>query len=55
MYKFKMKLLYNEKEFFCLKTELLKFKITLPLAKLEMVGSMSVLNGFGFFRWYSCQ
>ena len=35
-----MKLLYNEKEFFCLKTELLKFKITLPLAKLQMVGSI---------------
>ena len=39
-----------KKNFFCLKTELLKFKVNLPLAKLKMVGSMSVLNGFDFFR-----
>ena len=43
MYKFKIKLLYNEK-IFCVKTELLNFKITLPLAKLDMVGSRLVSN-----------
>ena len=39
MYKFKMKLLYNEEEFFCTKIELLNFKITLLLVKLDMVVS----------------
>ena len=34
-----MKLLYNEEEHFCTKTGLLNFKITLPLAKLDVVGS----------------
>ena len=34
MYKFKTKLLYNEKELFCAKTELLNFQVTLLLAKL---------------------
>ena len=33
-----MKLLYNEEEHFCTKTDLLNFKLTLPLAKLVMVG-----------------
>ena len=44
MYKFKIKLLYNEEKIFCTKTELLNFKITLPLAKLEMVVSRLVSN-----------
>ena len=48
MYKFKMKLLYNEEELFHTKTELLNFKVTLPLAKLDMVGSRSVLNALAF-------
>ena len=43
-----MKLLYNEEEFSCTKTELLNFKITLPLAKLDMVGSRLVSNGLFF-------
>ena len=37
-----------KKNFFCAKTELLNFKITLPLAKLDMVGSMLVSNGLIF-------
>ena len=37
MYEFKIKLLYNEGKLFCTKTDLLNFKITLPLAKLDMV------------------
>ena len=48
MYKFKIKLLYNEEELFCTKTELLNFKITLPLAKLGMIGSRLVSNGLIF-------
>ena len=48
MCKFKMKLLYNEEELFCTKTELLNFKITLPLATLDMVGSRLVSNGLFF-------
>ena len=44
MYKFKTKLLYNEEIFFGTKTELLDFKFTLPLAKLDMVGSRLVSN-----------
>ena len=44
MYKFKIKLLYNEEKIFYTKTELLNFKITLPLAKLEMVVSRLVSN-----------
>ena len=35
-----------KKSFFCTKAELLNFKITLPLAKLDMVGSKLVSNGF---------
>ena len=42
MYKFKIKLLYNEEKHFSTKTELLNFKITLLLAKLDMVGSRLV-------------
>ena len=37
MYKFEIKLLYHEKEFFGTKAELLYFEITLQLAKLDMV------------------
>ena len=37
MYKFKIKLLYNEEKNFGTKTELLNLKITLPLAKLNIV------------------
>ena len=37
-----MKLLYEE-EFFCTKTELLNFKLTLTLAKLVMVGVVYLL------------
>ena len=50
MYEFKIELLYNEEEFFCTKTELLNFKIkiTLPLAKLDMVSSRLVSNGLIF-------
>ena len=48
MYKFKMKLLYNEEERFCSKTDLLNFKITLPLATLNMVSSNLVSNDLTF-------
>ena len=48
MYKFKVKLLYNVEEFFCTKAELLNFKITLPLAKLDMVGSRLVSSSLIF-------
>ena len=48
MHKFKTKLLYNEEELFCTKTELLNFEITLPLTKLDMVRSRLVLNGLFF-------
>ena len=43
-----MKLLYNEEELFCTKTELLNFKITLPLAKFDMACSRLVSNGLTF-------
>ena len=45
MYKFKMKLLYNEEEPICTKTEFLNFKFTQPLAKLDMDSSRLVSNG----------
>ena len=45
---FKMTLLYNKEEFFCTGTELLNFRFTLPLAKLEMIGARLVLNGLAF-------
>ena len=48
MYKFKIKLLYNKQKVFCTKKELLNFKITLPLAKLDMVSSRLVSNGLIF-------
>ena len=37
IYKFKIKLLCNEEEFFCTKTEFLTFKTSLPWAKLDIV------------------
>ena len=43
-----MKLLYNEEKVYCTKRELLNFKFTLPLAKLDNVGSWSVSNGLFF-------
>ena len=42
------KLLYNEETVFCTKAELLNFKITPPLAKLDMAGSRLVSNGLIF-------
>ena len=33
---------------FCIKAELLNFKITLPMANLDMVGSRLVSNGLIF-------
>ena len=45
MNKFKMKLLYNEEEFFYTKTELLNFKLALPLARLVMLGERLTSNG----------
>ena len=49
MYRFKIKLLYNEEKLFCTKTELLNFNFTLPLAKLDIVSSRLVSNGLIFF------
>ena len=43
-----MKLLYNEEELSCTKTELLNFKFTLSLVKLDMVFSTLVSNGLIF-------
>ena len=43
-----MKLLYNEEELFCIKIELLNFKVIQPIAKLDMVGSKLVSNGLIF-------
>ena len=40
-----MKLQYNEEDFFCTKTELLDFRLTLPLAKLVMIEGRLVSNG----------
>ena len=48
MYKIKIKLLYNPEKLFCIKTELLNFKFTLPLAKLDIVGLRPVSNGLIF-------
>ena len=44
MYKFRIKLLYNEEKVFCAKIELLNFNITLPLATLDINGSRLVSN-----------
>ena len=46
MYKFKIKLIYNKEELFC--TELLNFKFTVLLAKLDMVKQRLVSNGLIF-------
>ena len=43
-----MKLMYKVEELFCTKTELLNFKINLPLAGLDMVSSRLVSNGLIF-------
>ena len=45
-----MKFPYNEEDFFCIKSELLNFKITLPLAKLDMdmVSSRLISNDLIF-------
>ena len=48
MHKFKIMLLYNIDELFCTKTELLNFKITLPLAKLYIVSLKLLSNGLFF-------
>ena len=45
MYKFKIKLLYKEEKFFYNKAVFLNFSITLPLAKLDIVGSWLLTNG----------
>ena len=34
-----MKLPYNTEELFCTKTELLNFRLTISLAKLDMLGA----------------
>ena len=43
-----MKLIYNEAKHFSTKTESLDFKITLPLTKLDIVGSGLISNGLVF-------
>ena len=48
MYKFRMKLLYNEEKLSYSRTGLLNFKFTLPCAKLAIVGSRSVPNDLIF-------
>ena len=48
MYKFKIKLLRNAETFFCTKTELLNFKVTLPLSKSGIIISRLVSNGLIF-------
>ena len=48
MYRFKTKFLYSEEKLFCSKAELLNFKFTLPLAKLDIVGSWPASHGLIF-------
>ena len=48
MGKLKMKLLYNEEERFCAKTELLNLNITPPLVTLGMVDLRLVSNDLVF-------
>ena len=48
MGKLKMKLLYNEEERFCTKTELLNLNITPPLVTLGMVDLRLVSNDLVF-------
>ena len=45
---YKMKLLYDEQELFSATTELLNFKMTLPLSKLDMDASRLESSGFKF-------
>ena len=40
--------MYNKENYFCTKTELLNIKITLLLAKLDMVGSRLLSNDLIF-------
>ena len=44
----KLKLLHSEEELFYTQTELLNFKLTLPLAKLAMVEARLTSNGLIF-------
>ena len=48
MYKFKIKLAYKTEKLFYIKAELLNFSFTLPLGKLDIVGSRLVSNGLIF-------
>ena len=48
MYKFKIKLAYKKEKLFYIKAELLNFSFTLPLGKLDIVGSRLVSNGLIF-------
>ena len=43
-----MKLLYNEKDLLCTKIKFLSFKLTLPMAKLDIVGSRVVSDSLLF-------
>ena len=43
-----MKLLYNEENIFCTKTEFLTLKLTLPFAKLVMFRARLASNGLFF-------
>ena len=54
MYKFKIKMLYNEKEFCCTKTDLLNFKIILPFPKLDITEAGLEPNELILFCRYSC-
>ena len=44
IYKFKIKLIYNEEKIICTKIELLNFKIILTSAKLDMAGLRLLSN-----------
>ena len=48
MFNIEIKLLHNEENSFCTKIESVNFKITLTLAKLDMVCSRLVSNGLIF-------
>ena len=52
MCKFKMKLIYNKEDFFDTKTKLLNFKLTLAVAKLEMISAtlVSKIQSFQVIR-----
>ena len=45
-----MNLLFNKEELYCTQTELLHFKVTQPLAKLDLVGSRLISNGLSFLN-----